>query len=86
MGDILQDINQAVREVIAGVDAPAGPSMRMGHEFDAVRNEIKHVVVLVLHILLHPAWHEHAETLAVAWHSGLLDVFLQDIQQGLTKQ
>jgi len=54
VGDVLQRVHDAVRVVVGGVDAPALPGFGVGHVLDAVGDQVKHVVVLVLHVLLHP--------------------------------
>ena len=65
MCDIFQDVHQTMREVIAGVDAPAITSMWVWHELDTIRDEVEHVVVLILDILLHPARWKHVDAASI---------------------
>ena len=55
VGDVLQGVHNAVGVVVGGVHTPLLPCLWMGHIFDAVRYQVKHVVILIFHILLHPA-------------------------------
>mmetsp|Transcript_11136 Transcript_11136/g.36658 ORF Transcript_11136/g.36658 Transcript_11136/m.36658 type:complete len:530 (-) Transcript_11136:70-1659(-) len=52
--DILERVHDAVRVVVARVDAPRAPRVRVRRELDPVRDQVEHVVVFVAHVLLHP--------------------------------
>mmetsp|Transcript_9586 Transcript_9586/g.20422 ORF Transcript_9586/g.20422 Transcript_9586/m.20422 type:complete len:458 (-) Transcript_9586:436-1809(-) len=51
--DVLQCVHQAVRVVVGGVDAPLVACVGVLSELDAVRDQVKHVVVVVLVVHLH---------------------------------
>lgn len=57
--------HQAVREVVGGVDAPPGARVRVRRKLYPVCDQVKHVVVLVLHVLPHPAAHARARLAAL---------------------
>mmetsp|Transcript_23033 Transcript_23033/g.50504 ORF Transcript_23033/g.50504 Transcript_23033/m.50504 type:complete len:422 (-) Transcript_23033:839-2104(-) len=54
VGDVLEGVHDAVRVVVAGVDAPLVARVGVGHVLDAVGDEVVHVEVGVLHVHLHP--------------------------------
>jgi hypothetical protein len=53
--DVLEGIHEAVGVVVGRVDAPGIPRVRVRRELDAVCDEIKHVVVVILRVHPHPA-------------------------------
>lgn len=54
VGDVLQGVHKAVGVVVGGVDAPGVARVRVRRKLDAVRDQVKHVVIVVLRVHPHP--------------------------------
>ena len=54
VGNILERVNEAVGEVVRGIDAPLVARVRVRRVHDAVRHEIPHVGVGTVQIAPHP--------------------------------